>query len=336
MKRVNLALLVGVLALAACSSDDGDDNARTSPASAVTTTTVRVPEATTVAAAKAMTRPIVLAHAGGENAHPHSTPFAYIDSVNTGVDVLDFDVQLSKDGVLVIQHDDTVDRTTNGTGKVASMTYDQLNALDNAYFFTETCTCKDQPESAYIYRGVRTGEKPPPEGFTPDDFVIPRFEDIARRFPDFVLNIEIKGEYPAAAPAAKELARILRELGREDQAIVTAFDDKLSEAFHEELPEVEITPGLAATAAYIIGDQRPIDGRNLLQIPPEYQGIDLLTDEILGRAKDDGMLLWIWPNDRSWENTQGYTRLLELGVEGINAADPAVAVEAVRAFVAAK
>jgi hypothetical protein len=71
-----------------------------------------------------------------------------------------------------------------------------------------------------------------------------------------------------------------------------------------------------------------------LQIPPEYEGIDLLTDEILGRAEADKMLLWIWPNDRSWENATGYRRLLDLGVAGINAADPKVAVEAVREFTA--
>ena len=156
---------------------------------------------------------MILAHAGGENAHPHSTPFGYADSVAAGVDILDFDVQLSKDGVLVVQHDDTVDRTTNATGKIADKTYAELNKLDNAYYFTETCTCKDQPEAAYIYRGVRTGEKAPPEGYTPDDFTIPKFEDIARQYPDYMLNIEIKGEYPAAVPAADELARILTDLG---------------------------------------------------------------------------------------------------------------------------
>jgi glycerophosphoryl diester phosphodiesterase len=324
-----------VVAAAACSGSGGDDgDAASSPSTGSTTTTAPTPDATTVDEVLALGRPIILAHAGGENAHPHSTPFAYADSVAAGVDVLDFDVQLSKDGVLVVQHDDTVDRTTNATGKVADMTYAELEALDNAYWFTDTCTCTDQPEAAYIYRGVRTGEKPPPSGYTPDDFVIPRFEDLARKYPDYVLNIEIKGEYPAAVPAAKELARILRELGREDQAVVAAFDDDLVEAFHLELPEVEITPGLDAMTGYVLAGTPPKDGRKIVQIPPEYEGIDLMQPEFLARAKRDGMVLWIWPNERSWENAEGYTRLLDLQVEGINAADPKVAVDTLHTWLA--
>jgi glycerophosphoryl diester phosphodiesterase len=327
--RYGAPLLASVLVLSACSGSDG--KSADEPA-ATTTTTVVKPEATTVAEVKAMTRPIVLAHAGGENVHPHSTPFGYADSVSDGVDVLDFDVQLSKDGVLVIQHDDTVDRTTNTTGKVADMTYAELNALDNAYFFTEDCTCKDAPAADYIYRGVRTGEKPPPAGYTADDFIIPKFEDIAKKYPDFMLNIEIKGKFPAAVPAAKELARILTELKAEDRAVVTAFDDKLSEAFHKELPSVEITPGLTAMTAYVLGGVLPEDGRNVVQIPPDYEGIELLTPEFLKRAKKDGMILWIWPNEKKWENAAGYKKLLDMGVEGINAADPETAVKTVRAF----
>jgi len=148
-------------------------------------------------------RPMVLAHAGGEDEFPHSTPFAYGESVKAGVDMLDFDVQLTSDGVLVVQHDEDVERTTNGTGKVAEMTYDQLAQLDNAYWFTQACTCRDQPEDAYIYRGIRTGAKPAPPGYTPDDFVIPRFKDIASRFPALPVNIEIKPTGEAGVATAK-------------------------------------------------------------------------------------------------------------------------------------
>lgn len=328
--RYGVPLVASVMVLSACSGSDG--SSADQRLAETTTTTVVKPEATTVAEVKAMTRPIVLAHAGGENVHPHSTPFAYADSVSDGVDVLDFDVMLSKDGVLVVQHDETVERTTNGTGAVADKTYAELNALDNGYWFTENCTCKDQPAADYIYRGVRTGETPPPAGYTADDFIIPKFEDIATKYPDFMLNIEIKGKFPTAVPAAKELARILRALKAEDRAVVTAFDDKLSEAFHKELPEVEITPGLTAMTAYVLGSVLPEDGRNVVQIPPDYEGIELLTPAFLARAKSDGMILWIWPNDKKWENAAGYTKLLDMGVEGINAADPETAVKTVRAF----
>jgi len=325
---------LGAILLLGCSSGDGEGATSTTAASstaAPTSSTVPAPEATTVDEVLALGRPVVLAHAGGENAHPHSTPYAYAESVRAGVDVLDFDVRLSSDGVLMVQHDDTVDRTTDATGNVAEMTADELEALDAAYWFTEQCSaCTDQPRDAYVLRGVRTGEVDPPEGYTPDDFGIARFEDIVERYPDHVLNIEIKGEYPDAVPAAEELARILEEHDKLDASIVTAFDDQLAEAFHERSPQVAITPGLAAMTEYVLQGVTPPEGRTIVQIPPSYEGIEVLTPELVERAHRDGLVLWIWPNEREWENVDGYTRLLDLGVDGINAADPPVAVEVLR------
>ena len=112
----------------------------------------------------ALGRPIVLAHAGGDDSYPHSTPYAFESSVRDGVDVLDMDVQLSGDGQLIVQHDATVDRTTNGTGPVADKTYEELQALDNAYWWTAEGTGTGHPDAAYTLRGVRTGETAPPKG----------------------------------------------------------------------------------------------------------------------------------------------------------------------------
>lgn len=210
------------------------------------------------------------------------------------------------------------------------MTYAELSKLDNAYWWTADCTCKDKPEAAYTLRGIRTGERPPPKGFTPDDFAVARFEDVAARYRNYVVNVEIKGKMPDALPAARELARILKEQGREDSAVVTAFDDQLAEAFHEMIPEVAITPGLQATTAYVLGHTLPADGRNILQIPPDYEGTKVLTPELVAQAHADGLKLWIWPNERKWENAEGYRQLLDLGVDGINAAQPEIAVKTLR------
>ena len=333
--RAEIALLMlAALALVGCTSSDdaGGEGGDGSTSSSSTTSTVEAPEATTVAEVLELGRPVVLAHAGGENAHPHSTPYAYASSVAAGVDVLDVDVRLTGDGVLVVHHDDDVDRTTNGTGDVADMTFEQLHALDAAYWFTEDCSaCTDAPEEAYVLRGVRTGDLEPPEGFEPDDFAPMRFEDLVEQYPDHVLNIEIKGSYPDSVPAAEELARILAEHDRLDASVVTAFDDELAEAFHQLAPSVAITPGLDAMTQYVLAAQPLPEGRTIVQIPPSYEGIEVLTPELVARAHADGLVLWIWPNEREWENADGYGRLLDLGVDGLNAADPPTAVEVVRA-----
>lgn len=333
-----LLVLCGAgLALASCSSgaDDAAEPARSSSTTAAPTTTsstLAPPDFATVEEAVASTRPIVLAHAGGENASPHSTPYAYARAVAAGVDVLDLDVRLTADGMLVVHHDETVDRTTNGTGRVDELTWAELEALDAAYWFTETCSaCTDRPDGDYLLRGVRTGEVPPPEGTVPEDFAPVRVEDLISRYPDHVLNIEIKGAYPESVPVAQELARVLTEQDRLDAAVVTAFDDQLAEAFHELAPAVEITSGLDAMTRYVLAGERPAEGRRIMQVPPEYSGVVVLTPDLVARAHADGMVLWIWPNEREWENAEGYRTLLDLGVDGINAADPGVAVEAVRA-----
>lgn len=348
-------LVSALVALTACSSG-GDatttttttaTTAATTPAApstvAPTTTvatgsTAAVPPptgASTVEALLALGRPVVLGHAGGEDEFPHSTPFAFARSAGAGVDMLDLDVQLSADGVLVVQHDDTVDRTTNGTGAVADMTYDQLAQLDNAYWFTADCVCTDRPASDYVYRGIRTGDVPPPAGASPEDFVIPRFVDIVERYPGYPLNIEVKGTGAPAIAAADALVAILTEHERLDAAVVTSFDDDVVAHLHEIAPTLELTPGLAVSTAWVL-ERTPLpDGMRILQLPIEYSGTQVITPELITDSHAAGYLIWVWPNDHDVENAEGYAALLAQGLDGLNINYPATGVAAVQAFTAA-
>jgi glycerophosphoryl diester phosphodiesterase len=76
------------------------------------------------------TRVQVLAHRGGRVDTPENTLAAFGHAIQLGADWLEFDVQMTRDGVLVVIHDDTVDRTTNGTGRVADLTLAEIRALD--------------------------------------------------------------------------------------------------------------------------------------------------------------------------------------------------------------
>lgn len=347
-------LIAAVLVATACSGGDQDGaaDAETPPTSAAPATTQETtPDTTatsepatitvevlgspaeTVDELLALGRPIVLAHAGGEDQFPHSTAYAFAQSAAAGVDMLDLDVQLTGDGVLVVHHDSDIDRTTNGTGDVAAMTYAELSAFDNAYWFTAECVCRDQPDEAYLYRGIRTGDVPPPPGATADDFSIPRFRDIVERWPDLPLNIEIKGTGEPAIAAAEVLAAELTELDRLDASVVTSFDDTVVEAFAELAPTVELTPGLGLSTAWVL-DSTPLpEGMRILQLPPEYQGLEVLTPEVIERSHAAGYVIWVWPNDRAYENADGYRRLLELGMDGLNINFPALGMDAVRQFV---
>ncbi len=71
-----------------------------------------------------------IAHRGGTLSEPENTLAAFRHAIQQRVDWLEFDVQMTKDGELVVIHDETVDRTTNGTGTVRDMTLEQIRALD--------------------------------------------------------------------------------------------------------------------------------------------------------------------------------------------------------------
>ncbi len=279
----------------------------------------------------ALGRPVILAHAGGEDVAPHSTLFAYGEAVRAGVDVLDVDLQLTADGVLVIQHDDRTGRTTEADVVVAETPFAELHRLDDAYWFTETCTCKDQPGSAYLYRGMRTGEVAPPAGYTPDDFAIPAFRELLERYPRFVVNIEIKGKAPAAFAAADALAALLSETGAGERVIVTSFDDAVVDHFHAAAPDVLITPGLQMSTAFVLGGTPPPAWAPLMQVPPNYEGIEVFTPAYVAASHAAGLRTWVWPNGEG-EDVAGYSALLDLGADGINASNPPAAIAALHAF----
>jgi len=345
------AFACSLVIIAAC-SDSGDSSSETSVVATVATTepTATEPAAVTTAPATTTTeplaryaatidellaieRPIVLAHTAGEDQFPASTLFAFGESVKAGVDVLDLNLNITADDVLVVQHDDTVDRNTDGVGAVASMSMDQIRRLDAAYWFSTDCAdCRDLPDSAYLYRGVRTGSQPAPEGYTADDFALPTLRELVERFPDLPLNIEIKGDGEIARRAADVLATELVELGRADASVVASFDDEVVSYFHSIAPDIEVSPGLNVLTAYVL-DETPVpDGMRILQLPPEFSGLTVITPELVARAKVDGLPIWVWPNDRRLENYDAYLAFLQQGIDGLNINFPEQGVQAVRDF----
>ena len=284
----------------------------------------------TVDALVALTTPINLSHAGGDQAAPHSTMFAFREGVLAGADALEMDVQLTADGVLIVQHDDTVDKTTNATGPVAGFTLEEIQALDNAHWFSPECwPCQDRPVQEYIYRGIRTGDIEPPEGYSRDDFRVVTFREVAEAFPNLVLDVEIKGSFPDAVPAAEQLAAEIAELGLVDRTIVVSFDDDVIDVFHEISPDVAVSPGLTRLTEWFLNDAEIESYFEVFQVPPFQGDIQVVDAETVQRVHDEGRELWVWPDDASrQENAEFYGLLIDYGVDGIITGRPAAMVEA--------
>ena len=329
MKRAAIVLSTALLltsVLAACGSSSSESSTSTTKA-------VKTSPASTVEGVLALGRPVVLGHAAGENTAPHSTMFGFSESVNAGVDVIDLDIQRTADDVLVVQHDDNTKRTTESDLKVHDLTYEQIHALDNGYWFASSCanTCTGKPETEYIYRGMRTGKVTPPTGYTADDFAVPRFSDVAERWPDYVLNIEIKGDAPDAFHTADLLAAEITRLGRTDSVVVTSFKDDVIAHFHELLPEVMMSPGLDTLTAYVLAGGSIPMWEKILQVPPDYQGVEVFTPSYVEKTKAGGYVNWVWPNGAG-EDEAGYLDLFERGANGINASAPAAGVAALNTY----
>ncbi len=272
-------------------------------------------------------RPLAIAHAGGDLEAPHSTPYAFARALQLGVDVLEMDVRLSSDGVLVVHHDPTVDRTTNEVGAAATRTASQLASLDNGYWFQPGCwDCRSLP-GPRPYRGVRTGSVPPPTGAVADDFRISTLDDILTRFPDTVIDIEIKADGPGGgAPVAAALAKRLRADESPDRFVVVSFDDATIDAFRAEAPEIATSPGFGALSRYVLAGVKPV-GTPLIQVPPELQGLPIYTDALRATAARDGIAIWVWPSDSVTDEAGTYKQLLVAKPNGIIAGRPSVLLD---------
>lgn len=317
--------------------EDEGEEARSEEADALPP--VPTPAASTVRELLALGRPLVIAHAGGDRSWPHSTMYAFSQAAYAGVDVLEMDLQMTADRVLVVHHDDTVDRTTNATGRVRDMTYEELQALDNAYWWSEEWPSHDLAPEAYSYRGIRTGDVAPPPGYGPDDFRVETFRAVAQAFPEHVLDVEIKtpagddgeDDIDFILEMAAVLAADIEELGRTDSVVVVSFRDEALIGFRELAPDVVTSPGQDALPAWAFASVPLHPNDLILQVPPTFSGLDVLTPDLLGKAADEGLAVWVWPNEDWQEDPDYYAELIDLPVQGVIAGRPAKAVERFRA-----
>lgn len=268
--------------------------------------------------------PLNIARAGGELVAPQSTIFAFAEAVEAGAVVLELDVRLTADQVLVVHTDETVDATTDATGPVGELTLAEIQTLDNAYWFSPECwPCQDRPEDEYIHRGVRTGQRPPPEGYTPDDFRVATFREVVERFPRLPLAIEIGGTFPDGFAAAAALADEIEALELTDHVIVTSLDDAVLNAFELIAPEVETSPALDELTAWFLLDE-PLDGAHrIVQVPPELDDVQVVTEQFWEQARADGLDVWVWADDPVQQDRQSfYQGLIAQGADGVIAGRP--------------
>ena len=249
--------------------------------------------------------PIVFAHQGGNQTAPGNTIFAFEKAAALGVDILEMDAHITKDGVLVIIHDEDVDRTTNGSGLVEKMTLTKIKELDAGYWWT------DDNGKTYPYRG---------QGIT-----IPTLEEVFETFPDFPVNIEIK---ETEGSIAQPLCKTIREYDMQDKTLIASFhDDRMSE-FRKVCPEIATAAGKNETTEFVLLNYAFLGGlyspeEFAFQVPESNSGILVVRPGFIRGAHGRNLQIHVWtPNTH--EEIQ---KFIDMGVDGIMTDRPDILME---------
>lgn len=238
---------------------------------------------------------LVFAHRGGGGLYPENTLGAFEYSAKMGADVLELDVHGTADGALVVLHDGSVDRTTDGRGKISEMTLDAVKKLDAGYLFS-TDGGKTHP-----FRG---------KGIT-----VPTLVEIFDALPSTAFNIEPK---QAAPSIIKPLCDMIRARKMTEKVIVGSFRQGVIDEFRAECPEVatsaspwEVTQFLTLSKTGISESYNP--PMQALQIPENLGKISVVTKEFVENAHRKNLKVHVW----TINETADMQRLIDVGVDGI-------------------
>ncbi len=274
--------------------------------------------------------PLNYAHRGGVIDFPENTLFAYAEVALVGADVLEMDVYQTKDNELVILHDLDVDRTTNGTGLVADLTLAELRELDAAYWFVPGAgTPHDRPVEDYVFRGIATGDRPPPPGYSAEDFRIPTLEEALQRFPHELINIELKPDLDGEGNYEAQIANLLKRYGRYTDLIAASFVDEAVNNFKAVAPCVYTSVPLNQGTILVLGSQGdgvipPVPEHVAFQVPPDTSQInpaqlppgfflEVVTEDFIADAHAVDMAVQVW----TINSCEEMLRMMDLGVDAI-------------------
>jgi glycerophosphoryl diester phosphodiesterase len=254
-------------------------------------------------------QPLVLAHQGGEGQWPSNTLLAFQNAARAGADVLDTDMHLTKDGVLILMHDETVDRTTDGAGAIRDLPLAEIKQLDAAYDFSL------DDGRTYPYRG---------QGIT-----VPTLEELFQAFPDKRFGIEIKQTEPIES--AKRFCALIRQYQMQDKILVSSFRQENMDAFRKECPEVATSATENEVKLFyvlhLLGMTRAFTpSYSSFQVPEESGGIYLLTPQFISAARERNLPIVPWTINEEAD----LQHMIDLGVDGINTDYPDRLLELLR------
>ena len=246
-----------------------------------------------------------IAHRGGSRLRPENTLAAFDHAASLGVDGFECDVHLSRDGVPVVIHDATLERTTDGSGAVSARTAAELAAIDAGAKFGEA--------AGFPFRDSGHG--------------VPALAALLDRHPDIPIVVEIKGDDPKVVPAVLATLRASR---RPDRYLLGGFSQPVLDAARQLAPEYPTGASRDEVKAAIRRSYLRIPPRRtgyaLFQVPFVFHGKQIFRAPFVRTARRAGVQVQAWIIDE-----EPVMRLLmSWGVTGLISDRPDVAVRVAR------
>ena len=234
-----------------------------------------------------LTVPVVVAHRGDKAYAPENTLSAFKQALEKGADAVEFDVKLTADGHVIVLHDQTVDRTTNGTGNVANITLSVLRDLDASVQFP----------------GQFPGER------------IPTLEEVLETVGrQLSMNIELTNYSTPKDALVLKVAEIVKKHGMQSQVLFSSFFARNLQKVRLLLPEVP--RGLLTLPGLIGSWGRTIGWRGDYAALNPY--ITDVNDRLVTRIHSAGKRVNVW----TVTNEVEIRRMIDLGVDGMITDDP--------------
>jgi glycerophosphoryl diester phosphodiesterase len=240
-------------------------------------------------------RPMVIAHRGGAGISPENTLFAFKRAADLGVDVIETDVHATSDGVLVVIHDANVERTTDGSGLVSEMTFEDLKKLDAGYRFS--------PDGGKTFPFRQSG------------ITVPTLLEVFTALPKMKFNIEPKQQTPSLV---KPLCQMLRERKMTNSVIIGSFNQTILEEFRVDCAEAATSAGPGEVSKFLSLYKTGLSATyspsmSALQIPESVAGLQIVTKDFIDAAHERNLKVHVW----TVNETKAMKPLLEMGVDGI-------------------
>jgi len=259
------------------------------------------------------------AHQGGSFEAPSSTLYAIERALAAGASAIELDVHATKDRFLVVNHDETVDRTSNGTGEICDLTLAELEALDNAHFFIEgSDVAPGHPDGEYLLRGRAPKDR---------SLGIVTLAEVFSTFPGVIVNMDIKRSGPEVEPYEELLAETLNAHGRIEDVIVASFNDAAIATFRSLSPGTPTTAATLETAEFYravnAGEDPPELPVVAFQPPESFGDITVVDERFVSAAHEMGKAVHVW----TINDAESMRRLVALGVDGIISDRPTLLAE---------